>query len=330
MKTINSFILACMTIVCTACNETNSKTGILIDATMNTATILDTNGDTLRFSTANADRNQYKDPQINDTLKVFFDGKYRNGISASKLILYPRHALLGGNRDEHGCLLSAGYTWSEVKKDCIRLFESGIRTKATNGSNRTAFIVFSPDSSQIELFFSDKQTTEILNRHKLPSGESAWNIEDDDTKNVKITDGLWTITQRNTTLYRESESFSRADLGNVQVNTYEGLLPAASCPGIVYTLTIRNQKYSGDGIFSLSLTYKEAENGKDKTFTYYGKRFTQRGIPENNDATVWQCISEDKKTIFNFLVEDESTLVLLNDKFERNADNDKYTLKKIG
>lgn len=28
---------------------------------------------------------------------------------------------VGNDRDEHGCLASAGYTWSEVQKDCIRL-----------------------------------------------------------------------------------------------------------------------------------------------------------------------------------------------------------------
>lgn len=74
---------------------------------------------------------------------------------------------IGNDRDEHGCLASAGYTWSEVQKDCIRLFEKGIRVDAADGSERSAFIVFSPDSILAELFFSDEQPKEILERRTL-------------------------------------------------------------------------------------------------------------------------------------------------------------------
>lgn len=33
--------------------------------------------------------------------------------------------LVGGNRDEHGCIGSAGYTWSYALHDCVRLWEAG-------------------------------------------------------------------------------------------------------------------------------------------------------------------------------------------------------------
>ena len=32
--------------------------------------------------------------------------------------------MVGNDKDEHGCIASAGYTWSEVQQNCIRLFES--------------------------------------------------------------------------------------------------------------------------------------------------------------------------------------------------------------
>ena len=64
----------------------------------------------------------------------------------------------------------AGYVWCEVQKDCIRLFEKGIRTESVDDSNASAFIVFSPDSTQLELFFSNNQPNEILERRSLPSG----------------------------------------------------------------------------------------------------------------------------------------------------------------
>ena len=77
------------------------------------------------------------------------------------------------------------------------------------------------------------------------------------------------------------------------------------------------------------MTYIEAEDGKDQSFSYTGKRFTQRGIPGDNDATVWQLVTDDKKDIFNFLYEDEQTLTLLNDKFEKSSSGLNYTLKLV-
>jgi hypothetical protein len=31
--------------------------------------------------------------------------------------------LLGGDKDKHGCIGSAGYTWCEAKKKCLRVWE---------------------------------------------------------------------------------------------------------------------------------------------------------------------------------------------------------------
>jgi hypothetical protein len=37
--------------------------------------------------------------------------------------LSPTQALVGNDRDEHGCVGSAGYQWCEVKKKCLRSWE---------------------------------------------------------------------------------------------------------------------------------------------------------------------------------------------------------------
>lgn len=47
---------------------------------------------------------------------------------------------------------------------------------------------------------------------------------------------------------------------------YEGVLPAADCPGIRYALFLRP-----DNIYQLEMTYLEAEEGKDKTFASLGR-----------------------------------------------------------
>lgn len=113
---------------------------------------------------------------------------------------------MGDDKDEHGCIASAGYTWSEVRKDCIRLWEEGVRMSAVDDAGKSLFLVFSPDSTQVELFFSEEDMpNEILNRRNLPSGKYAWNVEDDDTKNVRFENNQWTISQRGTQIYLQTE-----------------------------------------------------------------------------------------------------------------------------
>ena len=49
---------------------------------------------------------------------------------AAKTEKLPEVPMVGGDSDAHGCKASAGYTWSVVKNECIRIFESGIRLDA--------------------------------------------------------------------------------------------------------------------------------------------------------------------------------------------------------
>ena len=112
--------------------------------------------------------------------------------------------IVGDDKDEHGCIASAGYTWSEAQKDCIRLWEKGVRLASVDDAENTLFIVFSPDSTQVELFFSEEDApNEILDRRSLPAGGYAWNMEDDDTKNVRLENGKWTVGQRGKLIYKQ-------------------------------------------------------------------------------------------------------------------------------
>lgn len=112
---------------------------------------------------------------------------------------------VGSDRDGHGCIGSAGYTWSEVRQECIRPFEAGVRMLSATDPEATlcAYLVFSADSAQAELFLPDRETTEVLDRRNLHAGGHAWNIEDDDTFNVRRTADRWIIERRGTTLYRQ-------------------------------------------------------------------------------------------------------------------------------
>ena len=57
--------------------------------------------------------------------------------------------LVGNDRDEHGCIASAGYRWSEAKKDCVRLWEVGVRADCGDDN---VYVVFSDDREVAEVF----------------------------------------------------------------------------------------------------------------------------------------------------------------------------------
>lgn len=112
-------------------------------------------------------------------------------------------------------------------------------------------------------------------------------------------------------------------------NVFKGILPAPSGGDTAYTLTICSARYSGDGTFTLERIFSGSQNGADSSSVLTGNRYTQRGIPGEADATVWQCISDPDKQIFNFLVRKDSALILLRNDFTIPAPTGKYTLQHI-
>jgi len=35
----------------------------------------------------------------------------------------PKHPQIGGDTDEHGCCIGAGYVWCQTKERCVRIWE---------------------------------------------------------------------------------------------------------------------------------------------------------------------------------------------------------------
>ena len=73
-------------------------------------------------------------------------------------------------------------------------------------------------------------------------------------------------------------------------------------------LTLKCWKYSGDGVFTLS----PVDRADESLPSYSGRRYTQRGTPDDVDAVVWQLVANGGGPIFNFLYE-SGRLVMLND-----------------
>lgn len=284
--------------------------GRVTDATMNTLTLVADGHDTLTFSTLHADRTRLEGLLVGDSVEVCFRGGYTPGMEADSLATVAR----------------------AVADDYARFFEEGIRTERTDGTPQALYVLFSPDSLTATLFDPGRGTCEVLQRRTLPaSGAHVWNVEDDDTKNLRHEDGGWTISQRGKRLFSQGKADCDPSLGAWQEERYEGILPAADGPGIRYRLAVRHRAHSGDGHFLLRLTCLEAEEGRDVTHTCLGRRFTQRGIPSDADAVVWQLVPDGGGEACLFLYEaGQQTLTLLGAGGERlSSGGADYTLRRV-
>ncbi|QBZ98290.1 hypothetical protein [Flavobacterium sangjuense] len=72
------------------------------------------------------------------------------------------------DKDENGCLASAGYVWSKVNKECVKGF-SGIQLNPTDKQDNqdetlSAYVLFSEDASQAEVFLPKDTTSIVLTR----------------------------------------------------------------------------------------------------------------------------------------------------------------------
>lgn len=75
-----------------------------------------------------------------------------------------KEVIVGGDTDSHGCKASAGYTWSTLKKECIRIFEGTKLSHYDDGKTYTSasYVVF--DGNKAELFLDTQKESLILER----------------------------------------------------------------------------------------------------------------------------------------------------------------------
>jgi hypothetical protein len=76
-----------------------------------------------------------------------------------------KEAVVGGDSDSHGCKASAGYTWSTLKKECIRVFENSTKLNhAEDGKtySTVSYVIF--DGNKAELFLDTQKESIILER----------------------------------------------------------------------------------------------------------------------------------------------------------------------
>lgn len=128
----------------------------------------------------------------------------KDGEIVEDTVLIAEGQIVGDDVDSHGCKLSAGYTWSKVCRDCIRVFEAGIRMKDMMDSTATssAFIVFAKDSTQCEVFLPQVEASLVLSL-KEEKGVKVWSSEDITVKQVK---GQWEIVNGDILVFAQDTS----------------------------------------------------------------------------------------------------------------------------
>lgn len=79
----------------------------------------------------------------------------------------PAEPTVGSDRDSHGCIASAGFTYSVVKGSCVRLWEQGVALTPTvqiGSPVLAAYVVQGEDGSQAEVFLPNFEQGLVLNR----------------------------------------------------------------------------------------------------------------------------------------------------------------------
>lgn len=72
---------------------------------------------------------------------------------------------IGGAKDEHGCLVAAGYTWSKTKEECFRPWEGTITMNVTDTSTNfetAAFVLIDSAKQRAELFIKEEDESVLL------------------------------------------------------------------------------------------------------------------------------------------------------------------------
>ncbi|SMC52941.1 hypothetical protein [Moheibacter sediminis] len=81
----------------------------------------------------------------------------------------------GSDRDKHGCIGSAGYTYSQIKKECIQIFNEEIKLSSTGEESYSTqtCIIFNETKKKAEVFLPNEANSFVLKR-KQKDGKIWW------------------------------------------------------------------------------------------------------------------------------------------------------------
>ncbi len=95
-----------------------------------------------------------------------------------------KDVVIGGDKDKDGCLASAGYTWSKLNKECVRVF-SGLQLLPVDKANSeeddavlAAYVLFDESGDNAELFLPNEDESVLVKRASegKPWVNGAWEL----------------------------------------------------------------------------------------------------------------------------------------------------------
>ena len=88
-----------------------------------------------------------------------------SGMFFVSLAFAQKAPVVGGDKDVHGCKASAGYTYSQLRNDCVRVFEQKIKLKEV-GSDKSyttsTAVIFSKNMKKAEIFIPNESANSII------------------------------------------------------------------------------------------------------------------------------------------------------------------------
>lgn len=115
-------------------------------------------------------------------------------------------------KDKNGCVKEAGYKWSVIKDDCIRISDEGFRLNpiddlANLEPSKSAYVLFSEEKLHAEVFLQDLQNSILLARKS--------ETEDFTEQNYKLSiKSGYVLTINDSIAYRAAETAIKAVVGS--------------------------------------------------------------------------------------------------------------------
>ena len=130
------------------------------------------------------------------------------------------------------------------------------------------------------------------------------------------------IRMRKTTLCTLFALCATACVTHRSAVEYEGVLPAADCPGVIYSLTLNANVEGSDTLFMLKQTYLEAgENGGNISFEL-------QGVQRMREGKYIQLQPDNGEPQMNFCQVDDNTIRYVDANFQPIANGLNYDLKR--
>lgn len=107
-------------------------------------------------------------------------------VGCEKTPVSPDAAQPSADVDAKGCKPSAGYTWSEMKQQCIRIWEEGVAFEPvdTTDPDQWAFVVFSDDKPLAELYWGDQRA--VLDVQPAEEGDLSPLVMKNTAKGIEV------------------------------------------------------------------------------------------------------------------------------------------------